>query len=128
MFTLDEMEIMLNEIAESFPPALFHELNGGIALLPDTKMNPHGKHDDLFILGEYQYSSIFGRMIVIYYGSIMKVYGYLNRDQMMERLSITLKHEFRHHLESLAGDRSLEIKDEEYIDAYLRHMEKNSPK
>lgn len=122
MYTLDEMETMLDEIAETFPPELFNELNGGIILLPDVKMNPLGKDQDLYILGEYQYSAIFGRLISIYQGSMNQVYGHLTRDQMMEKLRATLKHEFRHHLESLAGERGLEIEDEQYIEAYLRRM------
>ncbi len=122
MITQDEMEIMLDEIAGTFPPELFHELNGGISLLPETKLNPHGKNEDLFILGEYHYNSVFGRLIVIYYGSLVKVYGQLPRDQMRDILISTLKHEFRHHLESLAGDRSLEIKDEAFIENYLSRM------
>jgi hypothetical protein len=42
---------------------------------------------------------------------------------MREILISTLKHEFRHHLESLAGDRSLEIKDEAFIEDYLNRMD-----
>jgi len=121
MFTLDEMEVMLDEIAESFPPELYDGLNGGISLLPETKLNPHGKDQDLYILGEYHFNNIFGRLIVIYYGSMSTVYGHFSRDQMMEKLRATLKHEFRHHLESMAGDVSLEIEDEQFIEAYLKH-------
>jgi hypothetical protein len=124
MITLNEMETMLDEIAETFPPQLFHGLNGGVSLLPETKLNPHGKYQDLFILGEYQFSHIYGRLIVIYYGSIIKAFGHLSREQMKERLSATLKHEFRHHLESLAGERDLEIEDEAFIDAYLNRFGK----
>ena len=117
---MDEMETILNEIVETFPPDLFHELNGGIVLLPEMKLNPHGHEGDLVILGEYQYNTLFGRMIAIYYGSLIKVYGQLSKDLMMEKLIAVLKHEFRHHLESLAGERDLEIEDEQYIEAYLR--------
>jgi hypothetical protein len=122
MITIDEMGTMLNEIAETLPPIFFRELNGGISLLPEAKFNSYGQHQDLFILGKYQFNRLFGRLIVIYYGSIMKVHGHLPRKQMMEKLSAILKHEFRHHLESLAGERGLEIEDEAYIDAYLKRM------
>lgn len=38
----------------------------------------------------------------------------------MEKLTHTLKHEFIHHLESMAGERGLEIKDAEYLADYFR--------
>jgi hypothetical protein len=37
-------------------------------------------------------------------------------------LAGTLKHEFRHHLESLAGERGLEIEDEQFLADYLRRQ------
>lgn len=119
MITLDEMEAMLDEIAESFPVELFQGLNGGIMLLPETKLNPHGVANDLYILGEYRHGGIFGRSIAIYYGSFATVFGHLPADELRMHLAATLKHEFRHHLESLAGERGLEIEDEQYIAAYL---------
>lgn len=123
MMSIDDMETLLNDIAESLPPALFHELNGGIVLLPDVKLNPHGRHQDLFILGEYHVHPLFGRMISIYYGSMIQIYGHLPAELLKDRLTATLKHEFRHHLESLAGERGLEIEDEEFIRAYLRRVQ-----
>ncbi|PLX32389.1 MAG: hypothetical protein C0604_05300, partial [Clostridiales bacterium] len=115
MVSLQEMEIMLKDIAAEFPDRLFEELNGGILLLPDTKMNPAGIDNDLFILGEYHRGGNMGRYISIYYGSFMKVYGRLGREALLEKLVHTLKHEFTHHLESLAGERDLEIEDARYL-------------
>lgn len=120
MITLDEMEALLDEIAESLPPELFQGLNGGIMLLPETKLNQHGVANDLYILGEYHHGGIFGRFIAIYYGSFEAVFWNLSLEDLRARLAATLKHEFRHHLESLAGERGLEIEDEAYIAAYLR--------
>lgn len=117
MISIDEMTDMLDEIAESFPPALFVNLNGGINVLPDVKTNPRGQ--GLYILGEYHRDSIFGRSIIIYYGSITLIYEHVGKEQMKAQLSSILKHEFRHHLESLAGDRSLEIDDEQWIRKFL---------
>jgi predicted Zn-dependent protease with MMP-like domain len=120
MITLDEMEKMLEEVAETFPPELYKELNGGIILLPEIKLNPNGQDQDLYILGEYHFDHTFGRFITIYYGSMAKIHGHLSSDQMMDTLKATLKHEFRHHLENLAGERALEVEDEQYIEAYLK--------
>lgn len=116
------MEIILNGIAEKFPSELMTQLNGGIILLPDTKLHEKHQHNDLFVMGEYHKDMIFGRYIAIYYGSFMRVYGSLDRKQLEDKLLGTLKHEFTHHLESLAGERGLEIKDAKDIDEYLNRM------
>jgi hypothetical protein len=60
-----------------------------------------------------------GRYITIYYGSFSHVYGHLEKKALKEQLRETLKHEFTHHIESLAGERGLEIKDARYIADYL---------
>ncbi len=119
MISLEETEIILNEIAVEFPHEIFIELNGGIILLPEAKLNTVGKKKDLYILGEYHNGGDMNRYIVIYYGSFLHVYGHLDRKHMKKHLIQTLKHEFTHHLESLAGERDLEIKDAEYIADYL---------
>jgi len=120
LVSLDEMEEMLNEIVATFPKALFNKLNGGIILLPEVKRNPKGKRNDLYILGQYHFGGGMGRYISIYYGSFNRVYGYLDKEGLRDRLIDTLKHEFIHHLESLAGERDLEIEDQENMARYLR--------
>lgn len=117
--SLEEMETILDEVTAEFPPELFKELNGGILFLPETKLNPAGRKNDLFILGEYHRGGNMGRYIVIYYGSFMRVYGGLEKEALRDRLIHTLKHEFTHHLESLAGERGLEIEDEIFLKKYL---------
>lgn len=125
MITIEEVEKMLDEIAEELPPELYKELNGGILLLPNIKMHPEEVGTDLYIMGEYHYDSRMGRYIVIYYGSFNKVYGYLNPEEFRERLKKTLIHEFTHHIESLAGDNSLERKDKEKMEEYRRDGNNN---
>jgi predicted Zn-dependent protease with MMP-like domain len=120
--SLEEMETILDEVTVGFPQELFKELNGGILLFPETKLNPVGRKNDLFILGEYHRGGNMGRYIVIYYGSFMKVYGRLEKEALRDRLIHTLKHEFTHHLESLAGERGLEIEDARYLENYLRKL------
>jgi len=71
----------------------------------------------LYILGEYRRSSS-GRNIAIYYGSFKKAYNGLSYENLRKKLKNTLLHEFTHHLESLAGERDLEIKDAENIQRY----------
>ena len=48
---------------------------------------------------------------MIYYGSFAAVYGYEGPEELRERVRKTILHEFRHHLESLAGERGLEVED-----------------
>ncbi|MEL7655930.1 MAG: metallopeptidase family protein [Bacillota bacterium] len=124
MIAFDEVGIMLDEIAAELPQAFYKELNGGIILLPEAKNNPVGRNNDLYIMGEYHNGGSMGRYITIYYGSFQHVYGHLAREPLKRQLEHTLKHEFTHHLESLAGERGLEIKDAQYLENYLNSKDK----
>jgi len=120
MVTIDEAQAMLDEIAESLPEAFYNELNGGILLLPDVRFSDYARKDDLYILGEYVRDHVMGRLINIYYGSFERVYGHLTPEGFKRQLRETLLHEFTHHMESLAGERGLEKKDEVDLQRYLR--------
>ena len=113
MITYDELGAMLDEIAGELPEDLYRELNGGVILLPDVKIHPQSDDaNKLYILGEYNYQPMgLGRYITIYYGSFIRVHGHSNPARQKEQLRKTVFHEFLHHLESLAGERELEIKD-----------------
>lgn len=119
MITIDEMHEMLDSIAEEFPKEFFEHLNGGINLLPEAKRSPHAVGNDLYILGEYRRDAM-GRYICIYYGSFQRIHGSLSPEPLREKLWQTVAHEFTHHLESLAGERGLEIKDAEKLSNYLK--------
>ena len=110
----------MEEIVRDFPQELFRQLNGGIVILPDTKMHEKDRNNDLFILGEYHVDGALGRYIALYYGSFVRVCGSLPAGALRERIRATLKHEFLHHMESLAGERGLEIQDAHDIARYLR--------
>ena len=114
---IQEVGRILDELAEELPEEFYRDLNGGILLVPEEKRSPHG--NDLYIMGEYIRSSL-GRMIKIYYGSFERMYSWMDEDQLTEQLREVLRHEFTHHIESLAGERGLEIKDEQQIQEYLR--------
>lgn len=120
MIEIDEFEKMLDEIAAELPQEFYKELNGGILLLPEAKLNPEGRDNDLYIMGEYHSGGSMGRYIVIYYGSFQELYGHLSREALKKKLAHTLKHEFTHHLESLAGERDLEKEDEKFMADYRR--------
>ncbi len=125
MITIEEMQDMLERAAQKIPEELYKDLNGGVILLPDIKMHEQAVAKDLYILGEYHYSRALGRYIAIYYGSFRRVSANLSNEELEKRLEHTLKHEFTHHIESLAGERGLEIEDEVNINKYLaRHRRK----
>ena len=114
---IDEVQNMLEQIIDEIPKDFFKSLNEGVVLLPQIKMHPASKGDDLLVLGEYA-SGLTGRNIKIYYGSFNRVYGNISKEDLYEKLKDTLLHEFTHHLESLAGERGLEIKDAVELNEY----------
>ena len=118
-YTIDTVQKWLDDIANDLPEGLYNNLNGGILLLPEYKISPYAKAGDLYIMGEYFYHYFMGRMIKIYYGSIIRVYGYLGDNEFKEVLKKVLYHEFIHHLESLANENSLDVKDMETLQRYL---------
>lgn len=122
MISIKDVESMLEELADEFPSDFYKDLNGGIILMPEVKKNTVHDTDDLYILGEYHRSGNLGRFITIYYGSFIHVYKHLSNKEFKKQLKATLKHEFRHHLESLAGERDLEIEDARYIAEHMRWL------
>ena len=133
MITFEEAGAMLDEIAEEIPGEFYRELNGGIFLLPDVKIHPESPEDargpeNLYIVGEYHnertgYGGL-GRYIAVYYGSFVKLFGQIGPKNQKNELRRVLIHEFTHHLESLAGEHGLEIKDAETIEQYRRKFVK----
>lgn len=119
MVTIEEAGLMLDEIAQELPEEFYRQLNGGILLLPNAKAHPEARGDgDLFIMGEYTHSPTLGRYITIYFGSFERVYAHLTPEAFKAQLKRVLVHEFTHHLENLAGDRSLEHKDARDMERY----------
>ncbi len=116
--SIDEVHEILNDISEELPEDFFKELNEGVVLLPEVKLHSESREDQrLYIMGRYM-RSITGRNIVLYYGSFKRVYPGISRESLKTKLRETLIHEFVHHMESLAGEKGLEIKDAEDMDKY----------
>jgi len=128
--TFEEVGLMLDDIADEIPKEFYRELNGGVFLLPDIKTHPESKNNkninDLYILGEYHNDRKglggLGRYIAIYYGSFIKLYANLPSLQQKDQLRRVLIHEFTHHLESLAGEHGLEIKDARQLERYKQRF------
>ena len=121
MITFDEAAEMLDDIADALPAELTKDLNGGIYLLPHAKRHPESKaNQPLYILGEYISRRDLGKYINLYYGSFMRIYPQLPSGELKQALRRVLIHEFTHHVEFLAGERGLEIKDEIEMEQYRR--------
>ena len=110
-------ERLLDEEAEQLPEAIFRELNGGVNLLPEARRDASG----LYILGLYHHNTM-GRYIELFYGSFRALYPEADEERLRSLLGETLRHELTHHLENLAGDRSLEKWDERHRAELLRGL------
>lgn len=118
MILFEEFETMVLEISETFPEVFFRDLNGGVMVNESSRLHPAAEDHDLFIMGEYRRDHYLGRFIVLYYGSFKICFGHYSENELREQVEKVLKHEFRHHLESLAGEYGLEIEDAVEISQY----------
>ena len=109
VLTIDEVNDILDEVYNEFPEPLFEGLNGGVLLLEEEKPDPEAG-PDVYVMGEYCWDEM-GRYINIYYGSFAALLGDDPRQVWVDELRTTLRHELTHHVEGLAGERSLEYKD-----------------
>ena len=121
ILSFDQVGDLLDEMAEEFPEEFYQDLNGGISLLPEAVEDPAG--EDLYIMGEYC-NDMMGRYINLYYGSFAALAQQeeWTEEDWEDELYTTLAHEFTHHVEGLAGERGLEIKDELELEQYRREQ------
>ena len=120
MLSIDEYTILADEAALELPEGLFDELNGGINVVADEKLHKESRPNaPLYIMGTYHHEPQgLGRYIVLYYGSFIKVYPNVAFENARTIIRDILYHELTHHIESLAGDYSLEIEDAKNISEY----------
>ena len=118
VLTIDEVYDLLDELAAEIPEALFDSLNGGVLLLEEELPDPDAG-EDVYIMGEYCWDEL-GRYINIYYGSFAALLADEPREVWEDELRTTLRHELTHHAEGLAGERSLERRDSEQLEAFRR--------
>lgn len=112
LMSIDEVGVFLDELAETFPAALFEELNGGINLLEEAVEDPEFPVGESYILGEYC-DDCLGLYINLYYGSFAALAERENWDEQIwqEELRITLSHELTHHMENRSGLHALDDRD-----------------
>ena len=124
ILTFDQVGELLDEMAEEFPQEFYQDLNGGGCLLPEAKPDPDFPEGEMYILGEYC-KDMMGRYINLYYGSfaaLAEQEGWTEED-WEDELWETFAHEFTHHVEGLAGERGLEVKDEAFLEEYRAQRE-----
>lgn len=121
ILSFDQVGDLLDEMAEEFPEEFFRDLNGGISLLPQAVEDTAG--EDLYIMGEYC-NDMMGKYINLYYGSFAALAEQEDwtEEDWEDELYTTLSHEFTHHVEGLAGERGLEIRDQLELEEYRREQ------
>lgn len=126
MLTIDEVNDLLDAMAETFPQALFDELNGGVNLLEEAVPDPEFPPGEMYILGEYC-EDLLGRYINLYYGSFAALAKQEDWDQATweEELRITLSHELTHHMESRGGLHALDDRDAAELAQWRREYEES---
>ena len=127
MISIEEYRSIVSELQDELPEAFFRDLTGGVLVSEALVIPDYARGGDLCTLGVYKvFSGV--RQIVMYKGSFDRVYPHADAAEARSILRGVLRHEFRHHLESLGGihdSTSLEAEDEREKRVYLaRHEEK----
>ncbi len=125
MITIDEYGDMLERVCEELPEGIFDDLNLGVTISEELKIDPRSKNSELYIMGEYYYSGAMGSGIVMYYTPFAERYGELPEGKMLEKLREILKHELRHHIEYMAGDFELKEEEEEQLKERFEREKQN---
>ena len=103
MITYDEFEAITREEIALLPPYVQKDLTGGVLIDPSAYLHPARMADDLYILGTYSYGGIYGKQIILYYGSFRAVMGNAGARAVRRQIRDTVRHEFLHHMETRAG-------------------------
>ena len=116
ILTIDQVNDLLDGMAEEFPEALFRELNGGVNLIEEAKPDPEFPPGEMYILGEYC-NDCLGLYVDLYYGSFAALAKKEDWDQETweDELWTTLSHELTHHMENLSGLHALDDRDAEEL-------------
>lgn len=123
MISAEEYRAIVSELLDELPEEFFRELSGGVIVSNDAVIPDHARANDLYTMGQYRILSGM-RQITMYRGSFDRVYPHADADEARRILRGVLRHEFRHHMESLGGihgSSSLEAEDEREKQAYLSH-------
>lgn len=121
MIDIEKYKKIVSELMDELPIEFYQQLSGGVVVSEATVIPDYARENDLFTLGKYQvFSGI--RQITLFKGSFDLAYPQADEAEARILLRNVLRHEFRHHLESLGGihnSSSLEAEDELKKQAYL---------
>ena len=121
MISLEEYRKIISELMDELPKEFFQKLTGGVIVSEALVIPDYARGNNLFTLGQYQvFSGI--RQITLFKGSFDRTYPLADAAEAKNILRGVLRHEFRHHLESLGGihnSSSLEAEDELKKQEYL---------
>ena len=123
MITTEQYNHIITELLDELPEEFFRELSGGVIVSEAMVIPDYAQGNDLYTMGQYQiYSGI--RQIVMFRGSFNSAHPNVDLFEAKDLLRGILRHEFRHHMEFLAGihnSSSLEAEDERMKWEYLSH-------
>ena len=125
MITTEEYRRIVSELMDELPKEFFQELTGGVIVSEEVSIPDYSRGDNLHTLGLYT-TSLGIRQIVMFKGSFDMTYPQADAAEAKDILRGILRHEFRHHLESLGGvhnSTSLEAEDERRKREYLSQYE-----
>lgn len=114
MLSFEQAGRVLDAEMERLPQGIFEDLNGGVNLLPEERPSGDGR----YTLGLYHHDAM-GRWVEIFYGSFLRAFPDASDRALAEELRKTLRHELTHHVESRAGDHTLEHWDAEQTARWL---------
>lgn len=103
MISIERFNEIVEEELKLLPEYVFEELNGGVIVDEKANLHPERVADDLYIMGTYSTSPVMGKQIVLYYGSFANTMPYADEETLRLKIRDTIRHEFRHHMETRAG-------------------------
>jgi hypothetical protein len=121
MLTYDRYIEILEKLIDELPEIFFQKLNLGVTVSDEMKIHPLSRDGELYILGEYLMEGSLGCGIVMYFTPFEVRYGMLSDEDAEIKLRHVLRHEFRHHLEFLAGEYGLIDEDIKKLSLYLEN-------
>lgn len=121
MISIEAYRTIISELMDELPDEFYRKLSGGVIVSEAASVPDYARGADLYTMGQYQVLPGI-RQITMFKGSFDRVYPDADVEEARKILRGVLRHEMRHHLESLGGVRdasSLEAADERKKQEYL---------
>lgn len=127
MYSFEQIADYLDDIVDRIPQLYMNRLQG-IYLSPDTVHNEKIPSDSYYVAGRYIVDPPLPPRIELYYGSIAALYNYVDEPTIRQELRRIVYHELQHHVETEAGDVTLVLEDQRYVQSALKQLRKNARK